>query len=99
VPPPTAAPTAQAPTAPAALSVAADLDLPPNVTVEPNRGLLEIAVGAAHALSVDGVLVGNGPTRMIPLAAGTHAVRVQGAGVDVSRDVEIRPGRRVRLGM
>jgi CheY-like chemotaxis protein len=75
-----------------------DMDLPSDVAVAPDRGLLEIDVAAPHSIYVDGVFIGRGPTRRIPLREGPHEVRVRGDGVDAVQSIEVRKARRVRLG-
>jgi CheY-like chemotaxis protein len=75
-----------------------DLDMPADVTVAPDRGLLEIDVAAPHSIYVDGVFIGRGPTRRIPLREGSHEVRVRGDGVDAVQSIDVRKARRVRLG-
>jgi hypothetical protein len=75
-----------------------DLELPADVTVQPDRGLLEIDVGAPHSIYVDGVFIGRGPARRIPLREGSHEVRVRGDGVDAVQSIAVRKARRTRLG-
>jgi hypothetical protein len=75
-----------------------DLELPPEVGVLPDRGLLEIEIAAPHSIYVDGVFIGRGPSRRIPLREGPHEVRVRGDGTDVVQTIEVRKARRVRLG-
>jgi CheY-like chemotaxis protein len=84
--------------APAALAMQ-DLELPAGLAVAPDRGLLEVEVGAAQSIYVDGVFVGRGPLRQVPLREGPHEVRVQGEGVDVVRRVEVHKARRAHLGV
>ncbi len=75
-----------------------DLDLPPGLSVAPDRGLLEIEAGGPYAIVVDGVPVGIGPIRQIPLAPGHHDVHVRGDGIDSTTGVEVRAGRRTHIG-
>jgi hypothetical protein len=75
-----------------------DLELPADVTVAPDRGLLEIEIGAPHSIYVDGVFIGRGPSRRIPLREGPHEIRVRGDGVDTVQSIDIRKARRVRFG-
>lgn len=77
--------------------VAEDLELPADVAVLPDRGLLEMNVSAPHSIYIDGVFIGRGPTRRIPLREGPHEVRVRGEGVDAVQSILVRKGRRVRL--
>lgn len=75
-----------------------DLELPSDVAVLPDRGLLEIEIRAPDSIYVDGVFIGRGPSRRIPLREGAHEVRVRGDGTDVVQTIEVRKARRVRLG-
>ena len=98
VPEPSAAPVGSAPLPPLSIAVR-DMDLPAGLSVDADRGLLEIEIDAAQNLHVDGVLIGPGPFRQVPLREGMHTLRIEGSGVDLSRPVEIRKGRRVRVGL
>jgi hypothetical protein len=75
-----------------------DLELPSDIVVAPDRGLLEIDVAAPHSIYVDGVFIGRGPTRRIPLREGPHELRVRGDGVDAVQSIDVRKARRVRFG-
>jgi len=75
-----------------------DLELPSDLAVAPDRGLLEIDVGAPHSIYVDGVFIGRGPARRIPLREGTHEIRVRGDDIDAVQSIDVRKARRVRLG-
>jgi hypothetical protein len=94
-PPPSAAPAHVSPPS----IDAKDMDLPLGLAVDADRGLLEIEISATQNLFVDGVLIGPGPFRQLPLREGMHLLKIQGDGVDTSRSVEIRKGRRVRVGV
>jgi hypothetical protein len=92
------APVPSVPPPPPSIAVK-DLDLPAGLAVDADRGLLEIEIDGAQNLHVDGVLIGPGPFRQVPLREGMHTIRIEGAGADLSRPVEIRKGRRVRVGL
>jgi hypothetical protein len=81
----------------AALSVETNLDLPPNLVVGPDKGLLDIDTGAAHSIYVDDVFVGRGPQRRVPLRAGKHHVRLRLEGGERTTEVTVQTGRRTRL--
>jgi hypothetical protein len=95
------APVASAAKPPAAIRAAAprieDLELPSGIPVAPDKGLLEIDIGERHALYVDGVFVGRGPMRRVPLQPGKHEVEVRASsGEPAKHEVSVRQGRRTR---
>jgi hypothetical protein len=77
--------------------VQSDRDLPAEVTLAPGKGLLEVNTNGKHRVYVDGVFVGPGPVRRIPLSPGTHDIRISLDGVDLSAPTQIREGRRTVL--
>jgi hypothetical protein len=81
----------------AALSVQPSLDLPPDLAVGADKGLLDIDTGAAHSIYVDDVFVGRGPQRRVPLRAGKHQVRLRLEGDESAIEVTVQTGRRTRL--
>jgi hypothetical protein len=85
--------TAQA----AATLVQSDHELPAEITLAPGKGLLEVSTSGKHRIYVDGVFVGPGPLRRVPLSPGTHDIRVSLDGIDVSAPAQIREGRRTLL--
>lgn len=94
---------APAPSAPASAPAGApavqtvDTTLPPGVVIGRNKGLLEVETGGPQAIFVDGVFVGRGPLRRIPLSPGSHEVRTKQAGRQRVDRVQITQGRRTRL--
>lgn len=87
-----------APGSPAPSPGATDQPLPEGITVGTGRGLLDVQVGAPYSILVDGVLVGNGPEKRLPLRAGPHEVRIiTGRNKSVVSPVEIKEGRQTRL--
>jgi CheY-like chemotaxis protein len=103
--PVTASSSAATPLAPSGSAAAAssfralDLDLPPGLTVSEDRGLLEVEADPSLSVYVDGVFIGKGPIRQVPLREGTHEIRLQGGGIDTAQPVQLRHGRRARVEM
>jgi hypothetical protein len=81
----------------AATLVQSDHELPAEITLAPGKGLLEVSTSGKHRIYVDGVFVGPGPLRRVPLSPGTHDIRVSLDGVDVSAPAQIKEGRRTLL--
>ena len=99
---PAASPSGTAPTiTPVTSTMAvADLDLPEGIAVPPDRGLLEVDVDSPRSIYVDGVFIGRGPMRRLPLREGQHEVKLRGDdGTEAAQAVEIHKGRRTRLGV
>lgn len=77
-------------------SLVTDLqDPPPGALTNDAGGLLEISSGAGHAVYVDGVFVGRGPTRRIPVAAGHHDVALTLDGETITSSLDVPRGKRV----
>ncbi|HVU00226.1 MAG TPA: hypothetical protein VHE30_00690, partial [Polyangiaceae bacterium] len=103
---PAPAPTPSAPpaetAAPASVHVQlmppVDLDLPQGITVEAGKGLLEVEAPAGADVLVDSVVVGKGPLARLPIAPGSHEVRIRGEGVDLAASTVVREARRAHLG-
>ncbi len=74
-----------------------DLPLPDDVQIASDKGLLEVNSGDGHKIYVNGVFVGRGPVRRVPLSAGKHAIELRQDGEIDSFDVTISAGKRVRL--
>jgi hypothetical protein len=74
-----------------------DLELPHDVGVTSGKGLLEVNTAEKYRIYVDGVFVGPGPVRSVPLSAGQHEVKVKLDGQERQASVEIKVGRRARL--
>ncbi|HEY6559335.1 MAG TPA: response regulator [Polyangiaceae bacterium] len=75
----------------------ADLPLPPGVIIAHEKGLLEIDTSDKQAIYVDGVFVGRGPLRRIPLDPGNHRVELRDGSENQAFPVEIQRGRRARV--
>jgi hypothetical protein len=74
-----------------------DLELPPGLAVSEDRGLLEVSVDPAQSVYVDGVFIGKGPTRQVPLREGAHEIRVSAEGVEVAQPIDVRRSRRTHV--
>jgi CheY-like chemotaxis protein len=74
-----------------------DLELPAGLMVSQDRGLLEVDVDQSTSVYVDGVFIGKGPVRQVPLREGAHEIHVQGDSVDLVRPIEVHRGRRSRV--
>jgi len=84
--------------APAPVSVKGeDMALPPGVPIAKDKGLLEVDTGGRQVIYVDGVFVGHGPLRRIPLAPGDHEVKTKLNGQERVDHVTVTQGRRARL--
>ncbi len=80
------------------LAVETGLPLPEGIAVSAGRGLLEVEIDAPYAILVDGVVVGTGPLRRIPLRPGSHEVRIiTGRGKNVDATLEVVADRRSRI--
>jgi CheY-like chemotaxis protein len=78
-------------------AVEVGLELPEGLELGSGKGLLDLETGDHDAIYVDGVFVGRGPARRVPIAAGTHEVRLRRDDEDVTHTVEVRAGTRTRL--
>jgi hypothetical protein len=76
-----------------------EMDMPPGLALPEDRGLLEFDVGGDSPLYVDGVFVGTGPARVVPLRPGPHEVRVEANGKMIVGLVQIKTGRRTHLAL
>ena len=101
---PSAAPSVVPPPASAAPGVlkqatlrAQDLELPAGLAVSQDRGLLEVGVDATESVYVDGVFIGKGPLRQVPLREGAHEIRIQADDLDVAQPIDVRRGRRTHV--
>jgi hypothetical protein len=71
-----------------------DRELPAEIMLSTGKGLLEVSTGDKHRIYVDGVFVGPGPLRRIPLTPGAHEVRISLDGVERATTAEVRSNRR-----
>ncbi|HMI94364.1 MAG TPA: response regulator [Polyangiales bacterium] len=76
-----------------------DLPLPPGVIIAQTKGLLEVDTSDKQAIYVDGVFVGRGPLRRIPLDPGAHPVELRDGNGNHEFSVEIKQGRRARVSL
>lgn len=74
--------------------VVIDRELPTEIAVTAGKGLLEVSAGSKHRIYVDGVFIGPGPVRRVPLSPGRHEVKLTLEGVDLLTTCEIRADRR-----
>lgn len=79
------------------LSVQSGLPLPPDLVVGADKGLLDFDTAATHSIFVDGVFVGRGPVRRVPLREGEHETRLSLEGEDATYRVMIKKGQRTLL--
>ena len=75
-----------------------ELELPAGVVVAQGRGLIEVVTEAKERLYVDGVFVGRGPIRRIPVRAGAHTVMERSGDEEREYEVRVQDGARLRLG-
>ncbi|MEN9577022.1 MAG: hypothetical protein RJA70_31 [Pseudomonadota bacterium] len=71
-------------------------ELPAGIEVGPGKGLFEIDTGGKHRIYVEGVFVGRGPVRRVPLPVGTHAVETRLDGHVQRHEVTVVEGKRTR---
>jgi hypothetical protein len=81
----------------AAAPTTQDLPMPPGVVIAHAKGLLEIDTSDQQAIYVDGVFVGRGPLRRIPLDPGSHQVELRDGSANSGFSVAIKQGRRARV--
>jgi hypothetical protein len=71
-----------------------DRELPAEIAVTAGKGLLEVSAGNRHRIYVDGVFIGPGPVRRVPLSPGRHEVKLTLDGAELVTPCEIRADRR-----
>jgi CheY-like chemotaxis protein len=71
-----------------------DRELPAEIAVTAGKGLLEVNATTKHRIYVDGVFIGPGPLRRVPLSPGRHDVRLTLDGTELITACEIRADRR-----
>ncbi|HEX2879401.1 MAG TPA: response regulator [Polyangiaceae bacterium] len=79
---------------PAGQLVVIDRELPAEIAVTAGKGLLEVSAGSRHRIYVDGVFIGPGPVRRVPLSPGRHEVKLTLDGAELVTACEIRADRR-----
>jgi hypothetical protein len=75
------------------------LGIPAGVELGAGRGLIDVVGQEGDALYVDGTFVGRGPGRSVPLAAGSHEVRITRGDATQSLTVELAAGKRLRVSL
>lgn len=71
--------------------------LPGGIHVTPGQGLLEVEIVEPDAIYVNGVFVGRGPLRRVPLGAGKHTLEVRGERTNEKLEVDVAAGQRTRV--
>jgi hypothetical protein len=56
-------------------------------------------VESGQSVYVDGVFIGRGPIRQVPLREGAHEIRIQGESTDLAQPIEVHRGRRTHVEM
>jgi CheY-like chemotaxis protein len=79
---------------PAGQLMVTDRELPAEIAVTAGKGLLEVSAGSKHRIYVDGVFIGPGPLRRVPLSPGRHEVKLTLDGAELLTACEIRADRR-----
>jgi hypothetical protein len=88
----------------AAAAPAPNVAAPPLFQVEPfpsdatfpGKSLLEVVTSDEELIYVDGVFIGRGPLRRIPLSQGQHAVAIRSGGAERGGQFDAPVGRMVR---
>ncbi len=75
----------------------AELPLPEGIQIAAGKGLLEVNSGETHKIYVNGVFVGRGPVRRVPLTAGKHEVELRNDGEVDKHEITIVADKRIRL--
>ena len=68
----------------------------PKELAYPGKGLLEVVTSERELIYVNGVFVGRGPLRRIPLEPGKHEIRIKNNGAQRTGRVEVVATRRQR---
>jgi hypothetical protein len=67
--------------------------LPEGVQVAPDKGLIEVNIGADHPIYVDGAFMGRGPMRRLTSDPGKHEVKLRTADGEQVLSIEVKAGR------
>jgi hypothetical protein len=89
-------PSAEAPAEPR-LVVTPGAPAPAGMPLGSDKGVIDFDTGDAHSIYVDGVFVGRGPRRVVPVAAGRHEVRLSLEGDEITQSVDIEAGKGTRV--
>ncbi len=68
----------------------------PNDLSYPGKGLLEVVTSKRELIYVDGVFIGRGPLRRIPLEPGEHEIRIQNGSLQRLGEVQLVAAQRNR---
>lgn len=95
-----AAPSALAPAAseapPEASPADTNTELPPGLSVAPDKGLLTLKTSGVHSIFIDDEFIGRGPERTVTLSSGQHKVRTSLNGEEHTETVEVIAGRLIQ---
>jgi hypothetical protein len=76
--------------------VVKELDLPEGTQLQ-KKGLLEVVTSGKHLIYVDGLFVGAGPLRRVPVDPGSHAVEARLDGEQLTHSVQAKSKRRTQI--
>jgi len=79
-------------TKPASLEPVIEIAPLPSGAAFPGRGLLEVVTSERELVYVDGIFIGRGPLRRIPLLPGPHAILIRNGGKERVAEAELRVG-------
>jgi hypothetical protein len=92
--PSVATPPVVVPKKTAAPGLVAKIDaLPDSVQVAPDKGLIEVNIGADHPIYVDGSFMGRGPMRRLTSDPGKHEVKLRTPDGEQVLSIEVTAGR------
>jgi hypothetical protein len=69
----------------------------PSGAAYPGRGLLEVVTSERELVYVDGIFIGRGPLRRIPLLPGKHGILIRNGGTERGTEAELRVGASTRV--
>lgn len=63
----------------------------------PGKGLIEVVTGEEEMIYVDGVFIGRGPLRRVPVSPGEHGVSIRNGGSERKGQIEVELTRTTRV--
>ena len=63
----------------------------------PGKGLIEVVTGEEEMIYVDGVFIGRGPLRRVPVSPGEHGVSIRNGGSERKGQIEVELTRTTRI--